>query len=121
MNLLNVLKRYTTHMRNTKEKGTIEFFSYQEDSKYVAVCLTFDIVEEGESLRDVQNAVVEAAKLHLETVVAHNLSDDLLNRTAPEEYLNKYNEALRKLQTSSIPSPVSVQTSPYSHGQFVYA
>ena len=35
--------------KNTKENGTIEYIVYEEGKNFVGVCLTFDIVEEGEN------------------------------------------------------------------------
>jgi predicted RNase H-like HicB family nuclease len=48
--------------------------------------LTFDLLEEGETLEEVRYAIIEASKLHLETVIKNNLSEELLNRKAPKEY-----------------------------------
>src|SRR3989338_38277 len=76
--------------RNMKERGVIEFFTYKEGDVFVGVCLTFDIIEEGSDLVELMRSVKEAAGLHLETVIKNNLSEDLLNRYAPEEYWEKY-------------------------------
>ena len=81
--------------KNTKKSGMMEFFVYQEKSKFIGVCLTFDIVEEGEDLKEVMKNLEEAALLHLEVVCKENLSDDLLNRYAPDEYWEKYFEFRR--------------------------
>jgi predicted RNase H-like HicB family nuclease len=78
--------------RNTKNKGFYEIFVYPEKGKFIGVCLTFDIVEEGKTLQGVLQAVQEAAHLHIEAVIKRNLSDDLLNRYAPLEYWKKYLE-----------------------------
>lgn len=76
--------------KNTKNKGTVEFFVYPERGKYIGVCLTFDIVEEGKDLQEVARSLVEAAELHLKVVRYKNFSDDLLNRYAPDQYWKKY-------------------------------
>ncbi|TSC79063.1 MAG: hypothetical protein G01um101429_570 [Parcubacteria group bacterium Gr01-1014_29] len=76
--------------KNTKNKGTIEFFVYPEKDKYVGVCLTFDIIEEGKDPQQLMGSLVEAARLHLKVVRNKNLSDDLLNRYAPIEYWKRY-------------------------------
>ncbi len=75
---------------NNKKRGMIEFLFYKEKDKYVGVCLTFDIIEEGDDFIKLKQSVEEAARLHLEVVIKKNLSDDLLNRYAPEEYWKKY-------------------------------
>jgi DNA-binding HxlR family transcriptional regulator len=87
---------------NTKEKGIMEFIFYKEKGKYIGVCLSFDIVEEGKDLTNLIESVEDVAKLHLRTVTKNNLSDDLLNRYAPEEYWNKYFAALKALERQKV-------------------
>lgn len=86
-------------MKNTKEKGTIQFLVYKSGKSYVGVCLTFDIVEEGSNPKELTQSIIEAAKLHLETVIKHDLSDDLLNRPAPKEYWDKFYATLREIES----------------------
>lgn len=81
---------------NTKERGRIEYLTYKDEDKYVGVCLTFDIVEEGDDPIALMKSVEEASLLHLEAVIKENLSDNLLNRYAPEEYWDKYFSALER-------------------------
>lgn len=83
-------------MKNTKEKGMVEFFVYHERNSYVGVCLTFGILEEGTNSLALMESIKEAAMLHLEVVVKNNLSDELLNRHAPKKYWDKYHEALKQ-------------------------
>lgn len=77
---------------NTKEKGWVEFLVYQDnqENKFIGVCLTFDIVEEGTDPKSLMQDLEEAAKLHIKVVIEKNLPDDLLNRYAPNEYWDKY-------------------------------
>lgn len=77
---------------NTKEKGLIEFvvFHDKKTKHFVGVCLTFDIVEEGDNPESLMNSLTEAAKLHVDVVQKENLSDELLNRYAPKKYWDKY-------------------------------
>ena len=77
---------------NTKTQGLYEFFVYPEQGKFVGVCLTLDIVEEGESLQTVFNSLIKAAHGHIEMVTKDNLSDNLLNRPAPKLYWEKLEE-----------------------------
>ncbi len=86
--------------KNTKKEGTIESIIYKQGKTYVAVCLTFDIVEEGQNPTELMKSIKEAAELHLETVVKNNLSDDLLNRYAPQEYWDKYFEVSKNIEKS---------------------
>jgi len=88
--------------KNTKEKGFIEFFIYPEKNKLVGVCLTFDIVVEGENPNKIMKDLKDAAFLHLKVVVKNKLSDNLLNRYAPKEYWEKYFSALESLKRAEL-------------------
>lgn len=85
----------TTPSVNTKESGIVEFTIFEENSNFVGVCLTFDIVVEGTSYEEVRQELMEAAKLHIETVRKNDLPVALLNRHAPQEYWNKKNSPLQ--------------------------
>jgi predicted RNase H-like HicB family nuclease len=98
--------------KNTKEKGLVEFLVYPEGDTFVGVCLTFDIIEEGKNPALLMESIKEAAQLHLEVVLKENMSDDLLNRYAPEEYWDKYFVALRDTGEEDISS--YFQRNPYS-------
>ena len=41
-------------------------------------------------------SIKEASTLHLECVIKENMSDDLLNRYAPQEYWDKYLKVLEQ-------------------------
>ena len=84
--------------RNTKRQGTMEFLVYKEGDTFVGVCLTFDIVEEGTDPIELMKSIKEAAMLHLKVVTEKNLSDDLLNRYAPQEYWDRYFNAMEKIK-----------------------
>ena len=99
--------------KNTKERGTIECLVYKEGKTFVGVCLTFDIVEEGDNPTELMRSIKEAAELHLETVIRNNLTDDLLNRYAPEKYWKKYFETAKKIEKPSFSSINSLTVSPY--------
>ncbi|MFA6404858.1 MAG: hypothetical protein WCW03_02555 [Candidatus Paceibacterota bacterium] len=99
--------------KNTKERGTIECLVYKDGATYIGVCLTFDIVEEGSNPTELMKSIKEAAELHLETVIRENLSDDLLNRYAPEDYWKKYFAVAREIEKPSITSTNNLTVSPY--------
>ncbi len=99
--------------KNTKEKGVIELLVYKEGKSFVGVCLTFDIVEEGNNPSELMRSIREAAELHLEVVIKNNLSDKLLNRYAPEEYWKKYFETAKKIKNPSLMNTNSLIVSPY--------
>lgn len=88
--------------KNTKEKGTMEFFAYPERGRFIGICLTFDIVEEGESINSVMELVKKAAILHLRTVIEKDLDDELLNRYAPSVFWEKYFEHLEEMEQRNI-------------------
>jgi len=89
--------------KNNKKRGIVEFFAYSDrKGKFVAVCLTFDIIEEGNNIQEVMQRVEEAAKLHLEIVCKNKLPDKLLNRYAPKEYWEKYFDFQKNLKASDI-------------------
>lgn len=99
--------------RNTKEKGIVENLVYKEGKSFVGVCLTFDIVEEGNNPTEVMKSLKEAVELHLETVIRNNLSEELLNRYAPEEYWEKYFETAKGIEKLSLKDTNSITVSPY--------
>lgn len=88
--------------KNTKKQGFIEFFVYPEKKQFVGICLTFDIVLEGKNPSKIMQGLQDAASLHIKTVKKNNLSDDLLNRYAPDEYWKKYFETLELLKRSRL-------------------
>ena len=83
---------------NTKTQGLYEFFVYPEQGRFVGVCLTLDIVEEGNNLHDVFNSLIKAAHGHVETVIKNGLNDSLLNRPAPKLYWKKLQEFKKQKQ-----------------------
>lgn len=98
--------------KNTKEEGVIEFLVYKEGKSFVGVCLTFDIVEEGNDPKKLMESIQEAAMGHLEVVQKLKMADDLLNRYAPEEYWEKYFAAISSTN-EPILSPFSFFSLPY--------
>ncbi len=99
--------------QNTKERGIIECLVYKESNIFVGVCLTFDIVEEGDNPTELMKSIREAAELHLETVIRNNLTDELLNRYAPEEYWIKYFATAKEIEKPSLLNTNSLTVSPY--------
>lgn len=83
---------------NTKKGGTLEFLVYGQGTSYIGVCLTLDIVEEGNDPKNLMESIVESATGHVKLVQSKNLNDALLNRPAPQEYWDVYNKILGELQ-----------------------
>jgi len=97
---------------NTKESGVIEYLVYKEGDSFVGVCLTFDIVEEGNDPDKLMLSIQEAAKLHLDVVRSKNMPDELLNRHTEEKYWKIYFEASENRQ-KPIVSPYQLSTISY--------
>ncbi len=100
---------------NTKKRGVFEFLVYPDEKRFVGVCLTLNIIEEGESPKELLENLEEAAFGHLEVVRKENLSNKLLNRPALKKYWDKYYTAkllreveklLQKRTSSLAPFPV---------------
>ena len=102
--------------RNTKNKGNIEYVIYKKGKRYIGVCLTFNILEENKDSKLLKESLEEAALLHLEVVRKNNLSNDLLNRYAPEEYWKIYFDSIKEYQKSQLDKvfgEVSTAIDPY--------
>jgi predicted RNase H-like HicB family nuclease len=100
---------------NTKAAGVVEFLVYKEGKSFVGICLTFDIIEEGDDPEKIMSLIQEAAKLHLKVVREKNLPDELLNRHAEEKYWAIYFKAMEELR-KPIASPIQFLISyPYRY------
>lgn len=88
----------------------MEFFYYKKGDKYIGVCLTFDIVEEGENLIELKKSLEEGAILHLRVVCKKNLSDDLLNRHAPIKYWERYFNRLDAIKEKMVEDKVKQES-----------
>jgi len=84
-------------MRNTKKQGKFTLFVYREKlNYYIGVNLDFDLIQEGKTAPETMEKIKDVSLGYLETVIKNNLSDNLLNRPAPKEYLEKYRTLLKK-------------------------
>ena len=89
-------------LMNTKTNGEINFiiFKDKKDDSYTAVCLDFDIVEQGSDPSALRLSIEEAARMHLETVREFNLDEKLLNRHAPKSYWDRARVAVAAYEES---------------------
>ena len=107
-------------VKNTNEKGIVEFTIFQEGKTYVGVCLYFDNVIKRTDYNQLKKDIFTAAQLHVETVKANNLSEDLLNRPAPKEYWDKRGSFLvpaadnQTNNKSALAKPGMYEAQPYS-------
>ncbi len=82
------MKKQNLRFNNTYESGSLTFLFLQEKPKrYIAVCLEFDLEAEAGSLMEAQEKIEDYAKLWLENVKENKLSQELLNKSATQEYL----------------------------------
>ncbi len=113
---------------NTYKRGNARVLVYKEGSKYVGVCLEFDLVIYGKKLAETVTCIKEMVEGYLANAKENNLPVDVLNRPAPKKYWNKYNEFLkleqRRLSTTTLSSAVNqkifqtlVLSQPYMHGR----
>ena len=81
---------------NTKTQGNVQFVVYFdfEAQHFVGVCLTFNIVIEGDDREELEKLLRQMAQDHIEVVREQNLSDELLNRPAPQEYWDIKDETM---------------------------
>ena len=106
----------TMRSKNTKEKGTMEFLVYKDGKTYVGVCLTLDIIEEGNDPATLMESIVEAAEGYLKVVRKLNMNDDLLNRHAPKEYWDK--AVIATSGRKRVRSPYHFLITPYAARSF---
>ena len=86
-------------MKNNKIQGVAKIFIFPSGrKKYTAVCLDFDIIEEAETLYEVEGKIKEAVKGYIINVHKNNLSDKLLNRYAEKKYWDLYESYLSFLK-----------------------
>lgn len=97
--------------KNTKKAGFVEFFVYPEKDKFVGICLTFDIIEEGQDVNELMRDLKKAALLYLKVVINKKLSEDLLNRYAPKGYWEKYFNFLKNLEEAKVANKRKMATS----------
>ncbi|MDP3953558.1 MAG: hypothetical protein Q8P99_01935 [bacterium] len=102
-------------MKNTKERGIVRFLYMIRGREILGVCLDFNIVEEGTSIEEVKTYLQRAARLHLETVLDKGLSEELLNRRAPQEYWEIYRK-VSSPETNRFPrlNPTSTSANTYT-------
>ena len=114
------------HLRfnNTYESGTLTFLYIQDKKRgnFIGVCLEFDLEVEAKTFLEVQEKIEDYAKLWLENVRVNKLSEELLNKAAPEKYWKIVNELeeQRKSRTRTIENYTSSIKMPVSTSFFRY-
>lgn len=79
--------------KNTYKSGAVSYVGFKEKDKFVAVCLEFDLVAEGETLKDVKERIEDLSNAWLHNVIKNKLPEELLNKSAPRKYWQIYENA----------------------------
>lgn len=119
------MKSKNLRFSNTYESGsmTFLFLKNRENNNFLAVCLEFDLEAEAKSFIEAQEKIEGYAKLWLENVRENKLPEELLNKSAPQEYwdiANALEEEKRSRKrivanyASSIRIPISTSFFPYN-------
>lgn len=118
------MKNQNLRFNNTYESGSLTFLFLQEKQtkRFKAVCLEFDLEADAESVAEAQEKIEDYAKLWLENVRENKLPEELLNKSAPQEYWDIANalEEERKSRKrivknfTSIGMPISTSFFPYN-------
>lgn len=117
----------TKHLKynNTYDSGTVTFLILKDNAldRFIGVCLEFDLETEGKTKEEAQNLIHEYARLWLSNVRENKLSEELLNKDAPEEYWKiiqeiedkkRFKQRTIKIYSSSVNIPVLFTTQLYS-------
>lgn len=120
------MKSKQLRFNNTYESGSLTFLFLRskENKNFLAICLEFDLETEAATFIEAQEKIEEYAKLWLENVKENKLPEELLNKSAPEEYwkiANDFEEERKsrkrvvKNYASSIRMPVSTSFFRYNN------
>jgi predicted RNase H-like HicB family nuclease len=86
---------------NTKKQGIARTMIFPCKGGYMAVCLDFDIIEEGDTREELEESMKEAVIGYIENVCKNNLDDKLLNRHADKKYWKIYDSYLDMMKNST--------------------
>jgi predicted RNase H-like HicB family nuclease len=91
---------------NTKNSGLARTIIFPCRGGFRAVCLDFDLIEDGEIREEAENSIRESVIGYIECICKNNLDDQLLNRHANERYWKIY-ESYLDLIRNKVKKPVS--------------
>jgi len=92
--------------KNTKKSGFARTIIFPSKGGYTAVCLDFNIIEEGEDREELEKSIKEAVVGYIENACKNNLDDNLLNRHADKKYWKMY-ESYLEMMRNKTKKPVS--------------
>ena len=69
-------------------KVTLNCLEYKDQDVYIAHCLEFDLVAQGDTIAEAKSNLVDLIKSHIELAVEKDVEDKSLFKPAPEKYWN---------------------------------
>jgi predicted RNase H-like HicB family nuclease len=91
---------------NTKNSGIARIIIFPCREGLRAVCLDFDLIEDGETREEVESSIRESVIGYIKCICKNNLDDQLLNRHANKRYWKIY-ESYLDLIRNKAKKPVS--------------
>ena len=81
---------------NTYESGSYRIFIYKKksDKEFTAVCLEFDLIIKGKTLKAAKECIMDVTTAWIRNVQENKLSETLLNRPADKKYWELYKGVL---------------------------
>ena len=79
---------------NTKELGKLRLFVYKTGAEYIGVCLELNLIVREKTQRDAVKHLLKMTQGYLETVLAENLDNKLLNEKVSLKYYLIYYSGL---------------------------
>ena len=87
---------------NTYNSGMVTFLIIKEKSKFIGVCLEFDLIVQADNAKETLEQILDYAMLWRRNAIKNKLPEELLNRPAPKKYWEIYKKLveqdLRKLE-----------------------
>lgn len=91
---------------NTKNIGLARIIIFPCKEGFRAVCLDFDLIEDGETRKEAENNIKESVIGYIKTVNKCNLDNQLLNRPANKRYWKIY-ESYLDMMKDNMKKPAS--------------
>jgi predicted RNase H-like HicB family nuclease len=99
--------------KNTLKSGTVRHIIFKEDDTWYGVALEFNIVEEGNSPKEVFNQLFEAIQGYVETAQKLKIRPMPLNQKPDKEYQELWNK-LERAEKEKSPAPKNVYNFGYT-------
>ncbi len=93
-------------MKNTTKQGKLRFLIYGSKNKYIGICYELGMVEQGQTINEVQHRLTNGAKAIIETCIKEKLSNKILNQKPPLKYLFEFHFILFLMSLSNFISQI---------------